>query len=61
MNVYQKAIASCGLRLGMRVGIGNGREGVIVAFGPWAQGVCVKLDGGNPTWAHYFDVIKREA
>jgi hypothetical protein len=58
-SYYRDRIKACGLSLGMRVGIGNGADGVIVAFGPWVQGVCVKVDGGHPTWAPYENVIKR--
>lgn len=56
---YAAKIAACGLAVGMRVGIGNGRDGEIVRLSFWGQGVCVKLDAGGYEWSHYYDVIKR--
>jgi len=47
------------IKMNDRVGIGNGREGVVVAFGPPVQGVCVKLDSGGYEWVTYGNYIKR--
>lgn len=58
-DYFQKMIDSCKLSIGMRVGIGNGRDGVIVRKSHWSQGVCVKVDGGSYEWVPYFHVIKR--